>query len=113
MKQIGTITVGNAQCVAALRGKPSPYGPMQLWAKPMEGGAVAVLLANRGPGNDPPVSVTVDLTELPGGLTATGDYTVRDLWKHAEANGALSGGKLTMKAASQGSVFYRIEPKKE
>ena len=71
-----------------------------------------VLLANRGSGKDPAVSVTVDLSELPGGLTATGEYTVRDLWKHAEAAGALSGGKLTMKAAAQGSVFYRVEPKK-
>ena len=105
----GVLSIGNGQCVAALRGKPSPYGPMQLWAKPLVGGAVAVLLANRGSSQDPAVSVTVDLSELPG-LKSSEAYRVRDLWKHQPADGVLRGGKLMLKAASQGSEFFVISP---
>lgn len=108
----GTIAIGTGQCMAALRGKPSPYGPMQLWAKPLQGGAVAVLLANRGTTGDV-VQATVSLAELPGGLGAGSKYTIRDLWKHQHVStvGVLSdGGFLTMKAAPQGSEFFVITP---
>ena len=109
------LKVGNGQCVAVLRGKPSPYGPMQLWAKPLEGGALAVLLANRGSGGSKvPVSVTVQLSALPGRLKATGQYTVRDLWKHEQVPAGRvlsSSGALTMQAASQGSQFFIVTPK--
>ena len=113
----GTITIGTGQCMAAQRGKPSPYGPMQLWAKPLEGGALAILLANRGSAGGAEadaVAATVSLSELPGGLGKAGaKYTVRDLWAHKDVPvaGVLSeDGALTLKAAPQGSEFYVITP---
>lgn len=57
------------------------------------------------------VSVTVDLSELPGELDPSGDFTVRDLWEHREIPGALNNGALTLSAASQDSEFYVIRPK--
>ena len=110
--EAGQLKIGTGQCVAGLRGKPSPFGPMQLWAKPLSGGAVAVLLANRDAGGGPAVSVTVPLSELPGSLTPTGQYTVRDLYAHAEVGGALVAGALTLQAAPQGSQFVVLSPKK-
>ena len=110
--EAGQLKIGTGQCVAGLRGKPSPFGPMQLWAKPLSGGAVAVLLANRDAGGGPAVSVTVPLSELPGSLTPTGQYTVRDLYAHAEVGGALAAGALTLQAAPQGSQFVVLSPKK-
>ena len=47
---------------------------------------------------------------LKSGVKASGEYTVRDLWKHQPADGVLSGGRLTLKAASQGSEFFVISP---
>ena len=81
-------------------------------AKPLSGGAVAVLLANRDAGGGPAVSVKVPLSELPGSLTPTGQYTVRDLYAHAEVGGALAAGALTLQAAPQGSQFVVLSPKK-
>ena len=109
----GTTTIGTGQCMAALHGKPSPYGPMQLWAKQMQGGAVAVLLANRGTTGDV-VKATISLAELPGGLKAGDNYTIRDLWKHQNIPSARvlsDDGTLTMKAPPQGSEFFILTPK--
>eukprot|EP01044_Picomonas_judraskeda_P003701 COSAG03_NODE_311_length_9123_cov_2.643506_8_plen_435_part_00 len=109
----GTIAIGTGQCMAALRGAPSPYGPMQLWAKPLQGGAVAVLLANRGTTGGV-VEASVSLADLPGGLGTAGvKYTIRDLWMHRTipSAGVLSAdGSLTMKAPPQGSEFFIITP---
>jgi hypothetical protein len=62
--ETGAIHIGNGQCVAALRGKPSPYGPMQLWAKSLSSGAVAVLLANRGTDSSPAGTLQCDIDLL-------------------------------------------------
>lgn len=112
----GVVAIGTGQCMAALHGKPSPYGPMQLWAKELQGGAVAVLLANRGTTGDV-VKATVSLADLPGGLSkGGGKYTIRDLWKHENlpAAGVLSddGSSLTMEAPPQGSEFFIITPER-
>jgi hypothetical protein len=86
---------------------------MQLWAKPLQGGAVAVLLANRGTTGGV-VEASVSLADLPGGLGTAGvKYTIRDLWMHRTipSAGVLSAdGSLTMKAPPQGSEFFIITP---
>lgn len=103
------------QCVAGLRGRPSPYGPMQLWAKPLVGGAVAVLLANRGGGgggSGTPVSVTVSLSELPGGAAlGHGGVVARDVWAHHDLPaGTVRSGALSMAAAPGQSQFFVLRP---
>ena len=70
---------------------------------------MAVLLANRGSTQGQPVSVTVDLSELPG-FKASTHYTVRDLWKHKQVDGVLTANRLTLQAASQQSQFFLIIP---
>jgi hypothetical protein len=81
----GMLQVGGL-CVAGLRGSPSPFGPLQLWGKPLAAGSIAVLLANRGASSGaadggrapptraagdgaqlplPPVTVRVNLADLP------------------------------------------------
>ena len=108
----GRLRVGDDQCVSTRRGRPSPYGPLQLWAKELTGGGVAVLLASReGPDGGTATAVTVPLTALPGGLRPeSGAYAVRDLWKHAAVAGALADGELTMEVAPGASVLYRLDP---
>lgn len=104
----GILKVGQL-CVAGRRGKPSPYGPLQLWAKPLADGSVAVLLANRSPASGKtPVPVTVLLSDLPGGdKLGTGAVTARDVWAHADLPaGVVNAGQLTLAAASGQSEFY-------
>jgi hypothetical protein len=81
----GMLQVGGL-CVAGLRGSPNPFGPLQLWGKPLAAGSIAVLLANRGASSgaadgvgapptraagdgarlpSPPVTVRVNLADLP------------------------------------------------
>jgi len=54
-------------CVAGRRGVPNPYGPLQLWSKPLKGNAAAVLLANRG---QDPGAVSIEVFQLRAALCA-------------------------------------------
>jgi hypothetical protein len=66
---------GGAQCVAAIRGEPSPFGPIQLWVKPLVGGSIAVLLAHRGGGDEHAYTTMLQLSELCGARFPTEIHT--------------------------------------
>jgi len=108
----GVLRVGETQCIAALRGEPSPFGPIQLWAKPLAGGSVAMLLAHRGGGDEPATTVRVDLNELP--QIGSGTYIARDVWQHADVpNAIINGTHMDLVVKGQGSVFYVLRPTKK
>lgn len=69
-----------ALCAAVRHGRPSPFGPLQLWAKPQPGGAVAIALLNRASTGSPTVMVDVPLKDLPG-LPLRKRVLVRDIWE--------------------------------
>jgi alpha-galactosidase len=58
----------------------SAVGPVEVWAKPLQGGAKAVGLFNR---DDTPLPVTVNLSELgfPAGANARDIWQAKDLGK--------------------------------
>ena len=77
-------------------------GAEEVWAKPLAGGAVAVILLNRG---DQPVRIKVSWTEL--GRPAR-PMAVRDLWRKEDL-GAFSEG-FSAQVASHGVVMVRLTP---
>ena len=96
-----------------VRTLPPPPGPAQsralasqLWAKPLEKGAVAALFINGGVTNR---SVSIHLSEL--NITAS-EATVTDIWAQGASLGATTGGVYT--AANVGatdSAFLIFTPK--
>jgi len=105
----GALKVGAALCVAGRRGAPTPFGPLQLWAKPLAAGAAAVLLANRDSGGAADATVSVALSEVPG-LAAAAAYSVRDLWLHAVVANATAGGAFNLTAAPGSTMFVVVSP---
>jgi len=74
----GTFSTGSL-CGSARHGKPTPFGPLQLWSKPQPGGAVAIALLNRAAEGSTAVDAEVKLDDLPG--LERGDWLdVRDVW---------------------------------
>jgi hypothetical protein len=88
------------------------FVPTQLWAKPLVDGAVAVLLANRGGGGDPAVTINVAVADLPGvAASKVQRFNVRDVWQHKDiGKPVLSTDLLVMSAAPRNSAFYVLEP---
>mmetsp|Transcript_69541 Transcript_69541/g.148735 ORF Transcript_69541/g.148735 Transcript_69541/m.148735 type:complete len:743 (+) Transcript_69541:45-2273(+) len=110
----GSMLRAGAQCVAARHGSPSPFGPLQLWAKPQPGGAVAVLLLNRNvPGDTAILGATVELAELPGlalPTTPGGRVRVRDIWARQDRAPLEVGDPLHLSAAAGDSQFLLLAP---
>merc|ERR1712232_542252 len=102
----GLLRVGGL-CVSGLHGQPTPFGPMQLWTKPLADGAVALLLAHRGSNNDPTASVKVDLADLPG-VRRGMRMIVRDIWRHKDLGEAEA--TFTLNALPHDSAFYVLRP---
>lgn len=77
-------------------------GSTEVWAKPMSDGSVAVILLNRGRG---PVSIAATAREI--GAKASGSYTVRDLWKHTQAQ---SDGRIVASVPTHAVTMFRVWP---
>lgn len=74
-------------------------GPLEVWAKPLSDGSVAVGLFNRGGG---PEKMSVDFNEV--GLS--GQVKVRDLWAHR--NVQVSGNSYSATVPPHGVVMIRV-----
>jgi len=80
-------------------GRKSSDGWVEVWARPLEDGSMAVGLFNRGPES---AAVSVDFAEL--GLT--GSHPVRDVWQQKDLGRVL--GKFSATVPRHGVVFVRI-----
>src|SRR4051812_47816728 len=77
-------------------------GATSVWAKPLAGGAVAVLMLNAG---DMPARISAPLRAL--GLRHARRYVVRDLWTHRRT---VSAGVLTAGVDRHGVAMFRVSP---
>jgi alpha-galactosidase len=74
-------------------------GPLELWAKPLADGAIAVGLFNRGESGNP---VTINFQDL--GLQ--GSATVRDLWSHKNLGSFKAS--YTAEVPRHGAVLLKV-----
>lgn len=83
--------------------------PLQLWAKPQPGGAIAVFLVNMlTPWAHSAVSVTVHFAkEL--GLKSGATYSIRDVWRRSDVG---VGKSLSVQLDGYDSVLFLLSPKK-
>jgi alpha-galactosidase len=77
----------------------SAVGPLEIWEKPLSGGAKAVALFNRGESASP---ITVELKDVGFG----GGAKLRDLWTGKDVSA--SGGSYTAEVPSHGAVLLRV-----
>jgi alpha-galactosidase len=77
-------------------------GDAEVWAKPLAGGAYAVLLFNRGA---TPATISVDWSQL--GYAPAARKRLRDLWAHR--NLGLVAGKYAATVASHDVVMLRVQ----
>ncbi|PKU84049.1 Alpha-galactosidase [Dendrobium catenatum] len=75
--------------------KVKSNGNLEVWAGPLSGGKVAVVLWNRGSSQ---ASITVDFADI--GLNSSSVVGARDLWKHSTTS---AEGKLTATTAAHAS----------
>ena len=73
---------------------------MQLWTKPLAGGAVAALLLNSGGAKQAEIDLIADLN------IASGAAHVRDVWRHSDLPPALHGNFVTDAIPNFDSRFY-------
>lgn len=98
------------RCLAARHGVPNPFGPLQLWSKPLPGGAAAVLVMHRDAAGDP-VPVFVPLADLPGlDLKLGTKVGVRDLWAKKDLPPLDADGTLEISVAGGDSTFLLLAP---
>ncbi|MCG8620896.1 MAG: glycoside hydrolase family 27 protein, partial [Proteobacteria bacterium] len=76
---------------------------LEVWAGPLDGGAVAVVLLNRGTSS---ANVTAEWTDI--GLKSSTKATVRDLWKLQDIG--VMQGSVTSVVVSHGVAMYKITP---
>ena len=82
------------------QGQPiSKSGDQEVWAKPLDGGAVAVALFNRG---ESPVKMTLKVADLH--LQLKGE--ARDLWSHSDVK--LQNGEYSASVPRHGVVLLRL-----
>eukprot|EP00039_Didymoeca_costata_P002752 m.62306 g.62306 ORF g.62306 m.62306 type:complete len:741 (+) comp11502_c0_seq2:165-2387(+) len=115
----GELTVGG-KCIRGEHGVPSPFGPLQLWARVLEAASheakpsVAVLLVNRG--STAVSNVTILLSTIPGLSLQHNQlnisYKVRDLWKRETVEMLKKGSStLTFDLVNMSSnIFLRLDP---
>lgn len=80
---------------------------VQYWAKPLEGGAAALLVINTN--STHPKQVSVALSTLMGAGGGKKPVKVRDVWEHTD-NGTVAGGAFTATVPPADSVFVRLTP---
>ena len=76
---------------------------LEVWAGPLDGGAYAVVLLNRGTAT---ANVTAEWTDI--GLDSSREASVRDLWKLQDL-GTMKGS-MTAVVVSHGVAVYKITP---
>ena len=77
----------------------------QVWAGPLSGGSVAVILLNLDDSNT--ATITTDFNTI--GLHQFQQASARDLWLHKDA-GVMSG-KVSGSVPPHGVVMYKLTPK--
>jgi alpha-galactosidase len=82
----------------------SSDGDREVWARPLAGGDVAVVLFNRGP-YATRIRTRVAAVGLPGARA----YRVRDLWAHRDS---VSRGGLSAFVAPHGVAMFRVSPRR-
>ena len=75
-------------------------GDLEVWSRPLSGGALAVGLFNRGPA---PAKITAHWSDL----GVQGTKSVRDLWAHADRGKA--SGEYSADVPSHGVVMLRLQ----
>jgi alpha-galactosidase len=75
-----------------------------VWVKPLQNGAIAVVMLNRGAAEQ---TITLNWADL--GVAAEKTFTVRDLWEHKEL-GQMSGKFTPVPIPSHGSVMITLKP---
>ncbi|MGD8194465.1 cell wall-binding repeat-containing protein [Herbiconiux sp. P18] len=75
-------------------------GDVEVWAKPLSDGSVAVGLLNRGGGN---VTISTTATEI--GLAAAANYTATDLYTKAVSN---TSGTVSASVPRHGLAIFRV-----
>ena len=83
--------------------KKKSKNDLEVWAGPLDGGAVAVVLLNRGTSA---ANVTAEWTDV--GLKSNSKATVRDLWKMKDVG--VMQNSVTAMVTSHGVVMYKITP---
>ena len=78
-------------------------GTSEVWTKPLSGGAMAVLLFNRG---DAPATITATAAQL--GISRA-RAQVRDLWAH-KSRGQMKG-TITATIEPHGVAMFRVDPR--
>jgi alpha-galactosidase len=76
-------------------------GTSEVWTKPLAGGAIAVLLFNRG---EQPAAINATAQQL--GLSGRGRGRVRDLWAHRDVK--LRNGTISATVEPHGVAMFRI-----
>ncbi|MEI8006099.1 MAG: glycoside hydrolase family 27 protein [Bacteroidota bacterium] len=69
------------------------YGDLEIWFKPLEGGAYAFCFINRGP---QPLNFDQDLKTTIKKFTVDGNFAIRDLWKHQDTGSSKDNVKGTL-----------------
>ncbi len=69
------------------------YGDLEIWFKPLEGGAYAFCFINRGPQT---LNFEQDLKTTIKKFTVDGSFAIRDLWKHQDAGSSKDNVKGTL-----------------
>jgi len=99
------------RCIEASYAPPLEGSPIQVWMKPLSGGAVAVLAINSGTGTFnapglPDVELQLPLIEL--GLSSEATVAVRDIWQHEDL--AQINNQLVLRVPTMNSVFFKLTP---
>ena len=105
-KADGTLVAGCSQCIASRHYNPLTAGLVQVWGKPMKGGAWAVLVINALPrafGEKQTVIIPLSL------LNITASASVRDLWNHKDL-GLVYKQIVTDPIQGHDSVFLFVQP---
>jgi hypothetical protein len=108
-----TSVVADGPCLAARRGSPNIFGPLQLWSKPQPRDTAAVFIQATGStwgNNNVDHSVaSFELAEIPGLPAGTTKVHVRDIWNRADLPDAVE--TITTDPIAPGdSRFYLLTP---
>ena len=86
--------------------------PMEVWAKALPRGAVALLAINTGPGHAGVLVINLaDVLGKPGWCRAAGSCAVRDIWAQKDGGKLGAGGRWSVKGlAPHDSAFVLVTP---
>ncbi|ONK73723.1 uncharacterized protein A4U43_C04F34590 [Asparagus officinalis] len=79
-------------------------GGLEVWAGPLSGGRIAVVLWNRGSSE---ASITANFSDI--GLKSSDTVDARDLWEHSTSSSVQ--GQITVKMGSHACKMYVLSPK--